>query len=130
MWIRSQDRMILKKVDSLQIEKRIDHEIIKDELRKRYRENATHLEYEEYVKNEYGKLGEIGILYCINDNDIELATYPTKQRALEVLDEVEMAIEESNVIRYEYFHGVSQQLIEYTYKDKQVYYMPKDSSND
>ena len=124
MWIRSQDRMILKKVDSLQIEKRIDHEIIKDELRKRYRENATHLEYEEYVKNEYGKLGEIGILYCINDNDIELATYPTKQRALEVLDEVEQAIYDSNYV------ALQGQYSAQSYPQYYIYHMPKAHTND
>jgi len=55
-----------------------------------------------------------------------LGVYATKERCLEVLDEIEKAIEESNIMRYEYFQGFSQQLIEYTYKGRQVYQMPKD----
>ena len=97
MWIRSQDRTQLIKFDYVDL----------SEL------------------NINGSL-KYGISAGLNGNNIGVATYPTKQRALEVLDEIEKAIEESNIMRYEYFQGFSQQLIEYTYKGRQIYQMPKE----
>jgi hypothetical protein len=55
-----------------------------------------------------------------------LGTYKTKERALEVLDEIQSVIEESDITRYEYFQGRDRELIEYTYKGTQIYQMPKE----
>ena len=65
------------------------------------------------IKDNYSRSSQLGI-------------YATKERAVEVLDGIQEAIEISGVVQYEYFNGVNQQLIEYSYKTKQVYQMPKE----
>jgi hypothetical protein len=59
-------------------------------------------------------------------NNYTLGTYKSKERALEVLDEIEKASQENDTIRYEYFNGIQGQLGEYKYKETSVYQMPKE----
>jgi hypothetical protein len=59
--------------------------------------------------------------YC---HSTYLGEYPTKQRCLEVLDEIQQAIVESNIKRYEYVNSESNK-IEYTYNNISVYKMPE-----
>ena len=55
-----------------------------------------------------------------------LGTYKTNERALEVLDEIQAHSLGNDTIRYEYFIGFDgTEQIEYTYKYKSVYEMPK-----
>ena len=70
IWIRSQDRMALIKCNDIQIK-----------------------EVVEFLKEREQTI----TMFYIYKGDYILATYPTKQRALEVLDEIEKAIEESNI---------------------------------
>ncbi|MCI9434063.1 MAG: hypothetical protein HFI86_02140 [Bacilli bacterium] len=62
LWIRSQDKRALKKVDDLYI-------------------------------NLLGCLAKEDELYWITDKNIKLGGYKTEKRALEVLDEIQSAIE-------------------------------------
>ena len=55
-----------------------------------------------------------------------LGTYESKERTLEVLDEITKAVCNSNLTRYEYFNGTLAQLLEYSFKDISVYVMPKE----
>ena len=58
-------------------------------------------------------------------NDIKLGIYSTQKRALEVLDEIEKANEDNQVIIKEYFMGAYTELEEYSYPKKITYQMPK-----
>lgn len=65
LWIRSQDRRILQKVDNIFLDANYDNKRI--------------CSYD-------------------NDSEIELGTYETKERALEILDEIQMLLQP--IIRY------------------------------
>lgn len=61
----------------------------------------------------------------IVSNGVTLAAYPTKQRCLKVLDEIQQAMVESNVTQYEYYNSAEGLKVEYTYKLKTIYQMPE-----
>ena len=69
---------------------------------------------------------EIYTLQVGYEKPTPLGIYETEERALEVLDEIQKSIIDSNVTQYEYFYTENQRLVEYTYKLKTVYEMPKE----
>ena len=58
--------------------------------------------------------------------NVPLGTYSSKERALEVLYEIETAIEKNNFTNYEYFDGYIEKVVEYKYKLQTIYQMPKE----
>ena len=84
--------------------------------------NVIHIN--ELTVIESGKL----VYELIIDNSFHsLGTYATKERALEVLDEIQKALLGNDTTRYEYFTRMDgTQKIEYTYIYKTVYKMPQD----
>ena len=58
----------------------------------------------------------------INCGGYPLGEYSSKERALEVLDEIEKANRDNKVILYEYFSGD----VEYTFPKQTEYQMPKE----
>lgn len=73
LWIRSQDRIILSKVDAMQIKER---------------QNRNY---------KYGDLDKANE-YSIHNGFIEIGIYATKERALEVLDEIQNKISEYKMV--------------------------------
>jgi len=71
---------------------------------------------------EYVRDSEIEFIVS---NDTVLAIYPTKERCLEVLDEIEKNIADSDVTQYEYYNSAEGLKVEYTYKLKTIYQMPE-----
>ena len=59
-------------------------------------------------------------------NEEKLGIYATKERALEVLDEIQQYLVESDTTQYEYINGYSDEKVEYTYKSRTVYQMPNE----
>jgi len=57
---------------------------------------------------------------------VPLGTYSSKERALEVLNEIEAAIDRNNLANYEYFDGYMEKVVEYKYKLQTIYQMPKE----
>ena len=64
--------------------------------------------------------------FRLYSDELFLGEYNSQERALEVLDEIQKNIIDSNVTNYEYFYTGNQRLLEYTYKLKTVYEMPKE----
>lgn len=64
--------------------------------------------------------------FRLYSDELFLGEYNSQERALEVLDEIQRNIIDSNVTNYEYFYTENQRLLEYTYKLKTVYEMPKE----
>lgn len=64
--------------------------------------------------------------FRLYSDELFLGEYNSQERALEVLDEIQKNIIDSNVTNYEYFYTENQRLLEYTYKLKTVYEMPKE----
>ena len=64
--------------------------------------------------------------YAIVLNKLKLGAYATQERALEVLYEIETAIEKNNFTNYEYFDGYIEKVVEYKYKLQTIYQMPKE----
>ena len=141
IWIRSQDGLALIKCINIQYvaRERFTEDFIK--LERDVKRNPQKYMNPKTNKRLFNSSREIGefleermekyiehrlVNYSGTYDSGTLAIYPTKERCLEVLDEIEKAIEESNIMRYEYFQGFSQQLIEYTYKGRQIYQMPKE----
>ena len=92
LWIRSQDKTRLSKINSIQ--------------------------YGEYQGAHYING------YCINDVDnIDLGIYATKERALEILDEIQDFIENRDTTKItQDIHGITSE-VEIA---KRVYNMPKE----
>ena len=64
--------------------------------------------------------------YAIVLNKFKLGAYATQERALEVLYEIETAIEKNNFTNYKYFDGDIEKVVEYKYKLQTIYQMPKE----
>jgi hypothetical protein len=64
--------------------------------------------------------------FRLYSDELFLGEYNSQERALEVLDEIQKNIIDSNVTNYEYFYTENQRLLEYTYKLKTVYQMPEE----
>ena len=64
--------------------------------------------------------------YAIVLNKFKLGVYATKERALEVLDEIEKALAQNDTTNYEYFDGYIEKVVEYKYKLQTIYQMPKE----
>lgn len=65
-------------------------------------------------------------LYVDKEKWVNLGTYKTKERALEVLDEIQQANRDSQIILYQHFDGKDAQLIDYTIPKQTEYQMPKE----
>ena len=104
MWIRSQDRKFLVNTD-----------LVFMDMPKTY-------DGGEWVIDK----SKCKIFVTTHDSNTSIGTYKTEERALEVLDEIQKNIIDSNVTNYEYFYTENQRLLEYTYKLKTVYEMPKE----
>ena len=93
LWIRSQDKERLIKVDKI---RKYDKYSQKQEIQNYMPKNATR--YEEmqkvsaYVNDKY--LGTI-----IVANDVEVGEYNSKERALEVLDEIQKILKPQLIIK-------------------------------
>ena len=81
--------------------------------------------YENGKRDEFNKWVSTG-KFKITLNDALLGVYATKERALEVLYEIETAIEKNNFTNYEYFDGYIEKVVEYKYKLQTIYQMPKE----
>lgn len=97
MWIRSQNKMSMVEM--------------KEEI------TMTNM-----VEKDWAIILNVGV----KEKNKWLGVYKSKERALEVLDEIQMNIIDSNVTQYEYFYTKNQRLLEYTYPSKSVYQMPKE----
>ena len=83
MWIRSQDKVHLIKVDTFYLKEFISPSIIK------------FIDCTETIEKPFPDN------YCICTNDICLGTYLSKEKALQVLDDIQQEIVESNYIYYD-----------------------------
>lgn len=61
-----------------------------------------------------------------NEGSIKLGTYSTKERALEVLDEIESAVYRNQTIYDEYFYNEFGYHKQYSANGLAVYHMPKE----
>ena len=57
-------------------------------------------------------------------NKVKLGTYSTKQRALEVLDEIEKALAQNDTTTYGHLNGYNENTLEYKCKLQTIYQMP------
>jgi hypothetical protein len=64
--------------------------------------------------------------FRLYSDELFLGEYNSQERALEVLDEIQRNIIDSNITRYEYYNSQEGLKREYTYKLKTVYEMPKE----
>jgi hypothetical protein len=139
MWIRSQDRKKLLQCNNVHYEhkeKYTDRYIALEEDVKRNFGNYTNPKTNARIQNRYEALEyldnhkEYDDLYIIRtyiqDDSELLGSYETEERALEVLDEIQRNIIDSNVTQYEYYNSQDGLKTEYTYKLKIVYEMPKE----
>ena len=83
-----------------------------------------------FTVNSAETLEASSIRYAIiaNNDEVDLGTYATKKRALEVLDEIQSAIIQNETVMYEYFldNSTGKKELEYSYNQKTVYEMPNE----
>ena len=108
--IRTQNRMALVSYGYIFIER--------NELCKTHKTDGTNELIALYSYDLY--------MYVDKVTYIELGTYATQERALEVLYEIETAIDKNNLANYEYFDGYMEKVVEYKYKLQTIYQMPKE----
>ena len=111
LWIRSQDKLSLIKVNRIEI---FHHYSYKD-TQEKYLLPSGSFEYRKVQKKDKYIKSEI-----VSNDEITLGTYKTKERALEVLDEIQRLITDLQYMSYTVDSSSF-----YSYRPN-VYEMPKE----